>query len=177
MQQLKISVKMGAPNMQHVLVTISVDATPGGLEPIAKFVSFVRLFRLFFSLILLPLAICDGGCQNNGICFAPNQCLCLDGFEGNLCQSKIAIETFFSPAHCGFNYRLVQTDSFSQQTGVTFDQCWNLCENSQNPRCWSFSFHNTGNLSTNECWLNFGHTNELWDGIEKADGWHYYHKV
>ena len=80
-------------------------------------------------------------------------------FEGNLCQSKIAIETFFSPALCRFNNRLVQADSFSQQTGVSFDQCWRLCENAQNPRCWS-----------SECWLNLGHTTELWDGWERTDG-------
>ena len=95
------------------------------------------------------------------------------GYEGNLCQSMIAIETFFSPVHCGLNYRLVQADSSSQQTGVSFDQCWHLCENAQNPRCWSFSYYEGNNLTDSECWLNLGHTTELWDGLESAEGWRY----
>ena len=133
---------------------------------------------LIFFICFLTTAICDDGCQNGGTCFAPNQCLCPIGFEGNLCQSKIATETFFSPAYCGFNYRLVEADTFSQQTGVTFDQCWRLCENARNPGCWSFSYYNNnGNLTLAKCWLNIGHTNELWDGMERAEGWHYYHKV
>lgn len=47
---------------------------------------FICLVLLYFTVVLLPLAVCKPACVNGGLCIAPDICKCLSGFHGETCQ-------------------------------------------------------------------------------------------
>lgn len=46
----------------------------------------MRIVLCYFTVAMLPSAICQPACVNGGLCIAPDICQCLRGFHGETCQ-------------------------------------------------------------------------------------------
>ena len=70
-------------------IPIDVNVRLVSEEDIVIDVIHINLLLNFISIFMhtfVFVAVCKGGCRNEGKCIAPNQCQCPKGFEGKNCK-------------------------------------------------------------------------------------------
>ena len=69
-------------------IPIDVNVRLVSEEDIVIDVIYIHLLIFFnsFNAYFLFVAVCKGGCRNEGKCIAPNQCQCPKGYEGKNCK-------------------------------------------------------------------------------------------